>query len=273
MRKQLQQIGVALAGLVLAAGALAESARDTAPPRAAQAAEREASLSLPRGADGSIDIRAAVRAAKDAFSDGATEVQFRDRALSEHDIRNLARRLDGAVFRDLAAALPDDGIERTIRFRAGDADIRLQRNEESRLRARMDDLRLGALTAREREELARRIADQAGLDRLRLRGVDAEGRRFRVELRADRGIVRNEARDEPNERDKHERADKKEREDKHERAEKRERMDKHERAEKHERARPQRQSCTSPYRAARPAPARPKRSMRPSTAWRTRSRA
>jgi hypothetical protein len=235
MRKQLQQIGAALAGLVLAAGALAESARDT-PPREAQAAEREASLSLPRGADGSIDIRAAVRAARDAFSDGATEVQFRDRALSEQDVRNLARRLDGAVFRDLAAALPDDGIERTIRFRAGDADIRLQRNEEGRLRARMEDLRLGALTAREREELARRIADQAGLDRLRLRGVDAEGRRFRVEFRADRGIVRNEARDEHNERDKHERADKKEREDKHERAEKRERMDKHERAGKHERA-------------------------------------
>lgn len=224
MRMNLGKGLAALAAIVVSAGALAQTqAREAA-------AEREAKLALPLRQDGSLDVRAAARDAKAEFAAGVTEVQFRDRGLDGEELRDLARRLDGSTLRELAAALPDDGVERSLRLRAGDAEIRLQRNEEGRLRARIEDLPLGSLSAGEREALARRLAEQAGLDRVRLRGVDAEGRRLRVEFRADRGIVRNEARG-----GRDERADKRERPERLARAERVERVERAERGERAER--------------------------------------
>jgi len=79
-----------------------------------------------------------------------------------------------------------------VRLR-GAVDARIQRNDEGELRARIEGIDLGTLTPAQRADLARQLATKAGLDRLRIRGVDATGARVRVEFRDDRGIVKNEA--------------------------------------------------------------------------------
>ena len=97
------------------------------------------------------------------------------------------------VLVDLAKLLPNDGIERQVRFR-GAVDARIQRNDEGELRARIEGIDLGSLTPAQRADLARQLATKAGLDRLRIRGTDATGARVRVEFRDGRGIVKNEGR-------------------------------------------------------------------------------
>jgi hypothetical protein len=65
------------------------------------------------------------------------------------------------------------------------------RQPDGTLRARIEDVNLGNLTAEQRAQLAQQLA-ALGFTRIEIRGVDAAGKRVRVELRADRGIKRDD---------------------------------------------------------------------------------
>src|SRR5262245_55610685 len=157
--------------------------------RRAEANEVEVKLAVPRNADGTINETQLVNDIKARIAAGATEIQVR--GLTAQDARALIASNQNLLV-DLAKLLPNDGIERQVRLR-GAVDARVQRNDEGELRARIEGIDLGTLTPAQRADLARQLATQAGLDRLRIRGVDANGARVRVEFRDDRGIVKNEA--------------------------------------------------------------------------------
>ena len=158
--------------IAAALAAAPAGAQDRAPaPR-----EVEVSLQLPRTGDGRIDTRALEAEVRREIGAGATEIRFRD-DFSQQDARRLL--LDGRVLRELGAALPDDGVERDIRLR-GEVDARIQRDEEGGLRARIENIDLADLTSEQRAELARRLAGQGGLERVR------------IEFREGRGITSNE---------------------------------------------------------------------------------
>lgn len=158
---------------------------------------REVRVPLPRNADGTIDV-AALLASIDARVDaGAREIQVRRDPLTQDEARALLLAPEG---RDLlvriGALLPDDGRERNVTFRgAVDARVRVQREPDGSLRLIVRDIDTGRLTAAERAQLARDLSANQGFDRVRIRGVDADGNRIRVEFRADRGLVRNEGGD------------------------------------------------------------------------------
>jgi hypothetical protein len=162
--------------------------------RRAEANEVEVKLAIPRNADGTINQTALANDIKAQVAAGATEIQFR--GLTAQDAQALIDR-NKNVLGDLAKLLPNDGIERQLRFR-GAVDARVQRNDEGELRARIEGIDLGSLTPAQRADLARQLATQAGLDRLRIRGTDATGARVRVEFRDGRGIVKNEGRTDRN---------------------------------------------------------------------------
>jgi len=149
-----------------------------------EANEVEVTLAVPRNADGTINETALADQIRARFAAGVTEIQFR--GITAQEAQRLVD-LRSNVLTDLAKLLPNDGIERSVRLR-GAVDARVQRNEEGELRARIEDINLGTLSPAQRAELARQLASQAGLDRIRIRGADG----VRVEFRADRGIVRNE---------------------------------------------------------------------------------
>ena len=251
-----------LAAAVLAACAGLAVAQDVRREDRGVEAEREAEREvevrrpLPRNADGTVDRAALLREVRAQLAAGATEIQFRDGSLSAADARALASG-ERSLLADLAAALPNDGIERQVRLR-GAIDARVQRNEEGELRARIEGLQIGSLTAAQRAELAQRLAAQ-GFDRVRIR----DGAGTRVEFRADRGIVKNEARAERGERAQ--RAERAEREDhrgRHERAERAERPERLARVERPERA----ERVERPERAERAE--RPERVQRPDNSGR-----
>jgi len=133
-------------------------------------------------------------------------------------------------------------VERSVRLR-GAFDARIQRNDEGELRARIEGINLGTLSPAQRAELARQLASQGGLDRIRIRGTDATGARVRVEFRDDKGIVKNEGRaergaargDGDDRRGRHGRGDRAERAERPERAARAERVERPERAERAER--------------------------------------
>jgi len=250
-----------VAAAVLAACAGLAVAQDVRREDRGVEAEREVEVKrpLPRNADGTVDRAALLREARAQLAAGATEIQFRDGTLSAADARALVSG-ERSLLADLAAALPNDGIERQIRLRGG-IDARVQRNEEGELRARIEGLQIGSLTAAQRAELAQRLAAQ-GFDRVRIR----DGAGTRVEFRADRGIVKNEARAERGERAQ--RAERAEREDhrgRHERAERAERPERLARVERPER--PERaERVERPERAERAE--RPERVQRPDNSGR-----
>lgn len=247
-----------LAAAVLAACAGLAAAQDVRREDRGVEAEREVEVKrpLPRNADGTIDRAALLREVRAQLAAGATEIQFRDGALSAADARALASG-ERSLLADLAAALPNDGIERQIRLRGG-IDARVQRNEEGELRARIEGLQIGSLTAAQRAELAQRLAAQ-GFDRVRIR----DGAGTRVEFRADRGIVKNEARAERGERaQRAEREDHRGRHERAERAERPERLARVERPERPERA----ERVERPERAERAE--RPERVQRPDNSGR-----
>ena len=157
--------------------------------RRAEANEVEAKAAIPRNADGTINETQLVNDIKAQLAAGATEIQVR--GLTAQDAKALIAS-NPNLLADLAKLLPNDGIERQVRLR-GAVDARIQRNDEGELRARIEGIDLGTLTPAQRADLARQLATQAGLDRLRIRGVDATGARVRVEFRDDKGIVKNEA--------------------------------------------------------------------------------
>jgi hypothetical protein len=157
--------------------------------RRAEANEVEVKLAVPRNADGTVNETQLVNDIKARLAAGATEIQVR--GLTAQDAKALIDSNHNLLV-DLAKLLPNDGIERQVRLR-GAVDARIQRNDEGELRARIEGIDLGTLTPAQRADLARQLATQAGLDRLRIRGTDATGARVRVEFRDDRGIVKNEA--------------------------------------------------------------------------------
>jgi len=218
--------------------------------RRAEANEVEVKLAVPRNADGTINETQLANDIKARLAAGATEIQVR--GLTAQDAKALIDSSHNLLV-DLAKLLPNDGVERQVRLR-GAIDARVQRNDEGELRARIEGIDLGTLTPAQRADLARQLATQAGLDRLRIRGTDATGARVRVEFRDDRGIVKNEGRVQRNERnermarldadDRRGRrggADRPERAERMERAERPERMERAERPERVERVeRPER---------------------------------
>ena len=152
----------------------------------AEANEVEAKVAIPRNADGTINETQLVNDIKAQLAAGATEIQVR--GLTAQDAKALIAS-NPNLLADLAKLLPNDGIERQVRLR-GAVDARIQRNDEGELRARIEGIDLGTLTPAQRADLARQLATQAGLDRLRIRGTDANVARVRLELRD--GVVRAE---------------------------------------------------------------------------------
>ena len=220
---------VALAGSAAAQDVRREDRRQDAAQR-----EVEVELALPRTANGALDRGALEREVRARLAAGATEIQFRDRALTEAEARQLLLA-DRSLLADVARLLPDDGVERHVRFR-GAVDARVQRNEDGELRARIEDINIGNLNAAQRAELARQLAAQSGFERVRIRGTDENGQRVRIELREGRGITRNEARGGRAERlDNSGRRDRAERPERMARAERPERNERAERAERVER--------------------------------------
>ena len=172
---------------VLALAAASAAAQDRAPR------EVEVTVAVPRDRNGELDPAALNAEVRRRFAAGATEIHFRVDSLSQDEARRLLLVSDRNLLVDIGSRLPNDGVERTVRFR-GEVDARVQRTEEGELRARIEHINLGRLSAAERAALAREIADSGNLDRLRIRGVDANGERVRIEFRDGRGIVRNEGR-------------------------------------------------------------------------------
>lgn len=189
--------------------------------------EVEVELPLPRTASGTVDRAALEREIRARFAAGATEIQFRDRTLTEAEARQLLLA-ERSVLADFATLLPNDGVERSVRLR-GAVDARVQRNEDGALRARVEDISIGNLTAAQRADLAQRLAKQSGFERVRIRGTTVDGERVRIEFRDGR-IERNEAR---GERGRRERAERGDRVARTERAERGERAERPERSGRH----------------------------------------
>jgi hypothetical protein len=200
--------------------------------RRAEANEVEVKLAVPRNADGTINETQLVNDIKARLAAGATEIQVR--GLTAQDAKALIASNQN-LLADLAKLLPNDGVERQVRLR-GAVDARIQRNDEGELRARIEGIDLGTLTPAQRADLARQLATQAGLDRLRIRGVDANGARVRVEFRDDRGIVKNEAKGAGNNERRAQRADRVARLEANDQRGRRGGADRPERAERAERA-------------------------------------
>lgn len=160
----------------------ADRQQDRQADRRVDANEVEVKLVLPRNADGTVNQTALLNDVRTQFAAGTTEIQFR--GATAQDAKQL---LDQKLFAALAPLLPNDGVERSVRLR-GAFDARLQRNDEGELRARIEDINLGTLSPAQRAELARQLASQAGLDRIRIRGTDANGARVRIEIRD--GVVK-----------------------------------------------------------------------------------
>jgi hypothetical protein len=160
----------------------ADRQQDRQADRRLDANEVEVKLAVPRNADGTVNQTALLNDVRAQFAAGTTEIQFR--GATAQDAQLL---VDQKLFAALAPLLPNDGVERSVRLR-GAFDARLQRNEEGELRARIEDINLGTLSPAQRAELARQLASQAGLDRIRIRGTDANGARVRIEIRD--GVVK-----------------------------------------------------------------------------------
>jgi hypothetical protein len=249
MRKTIVPIALAMLATAAAAQDVRQEDRredrqaDRLAERQMEANELEVKLAVPRNADGTINETQLVNDVKARIAAGATEIQVR--GLTAQDVSALLASNQNLLV-DLAKLLPNDGIERQVRLR-GAIDARVQRNNEGELRARIEGIDFGTLTPAQRADLARQLATQAGVDRLRIRGVDATGARVRLEVRdgivrADTGGGRNAERvdrvarvDADDRRGRRGGADRPERAERAERAERVERPERAERAERVER--------------------------------------
>src|SRR5262245_26345559 len=153
----------------------------------------EVRVPLPRGADGTIDIPALLASIEAKVNAGAREIQVRNDSLTQEEARALLLATDASqnLFARIAAALPSDGTPRHVTFR-GAVDARLQRQPDGSLRLIVRDINVGDLTPEQRAQLATDLSQTTGFNRVRIRGVDAQGNRVRVEFRADKGLTRNE---------------------------------------------------------------------------------
>src|SRR6185436_6628550 len=249
MRKTIVPIALAMLATAAAAQDVRQEDRredrqaDRLAERQMEANELEVKLAVPRNADGTINETQLVNDVKARIAAGATEIQVR--GLTAQDVSALLASNQNLLV-DLAKLLPNDGIERQVRLR-GAIDARVQRNNEGELRARIEGIDFGTLTPAQRADLARQLATQAGVDRLRIRGVDATGARVRLEVRdgivrADTGGGRNAervdrvARVDADRPERAERAERAERVERPERAERAERVERVERVERPDRS-------------------------------------
>ncbi|MFQ5848696.1 MAG: hypothetical protein ACE5IQ_13630 [Candidatus Methylomirabilales bacterium] len=119
------------------------------------------------------------------FGAGAQEIQFRDFTLTNDQ---LAEVLDPTFLGKIGETIPNDGVERQVKVRAivegQRVEARVKRQEDGRLRVRVEGVTFA--TADEARNLAAGLQDS--FDRVRVRGLDAEGNRVRIEVR--NGIVR-----------------------------------------------------------------------------------
>ena len=252
---QKRSIATAIASMALAcaAGALAQTR-----PGDVRQEDRRADRQEDRRADRQEDRRIEREREQENEVEREREAEVRFTVPRNPDgTVNFAALID-AVRAQIADLLPNDGVEHKVTLR-GAVDIRVERKPDGTLRARIEDVDLGNLSAQQREQLAQQLAAQLHLERLRIRGFDAQGNRVRVEFRADRGVVRNEARFERREERRENRVERAERE---QRAERRERVERRERPEREQRAeRPERaEKPERPERAEKPE--RPERAER-----------
>jgi len=156
----------------------------------------EVRVPLPRNADGTIDVPALLTSIGARVDAGAREIQIRNDSLTQEEARALLLAINANqnLLARLGAALPNDGVERNITFR-GVVDARVQREPDGSLRLIVRDINIGDLTAAQRAQLAMDLSKTTGFDRVRIRGVDAQGNRIRIEFRADKGLTRNEGGD------------------------------------------------------------------------------
>jgi hypothetical protein len=152
----------------------------------------QARVPLPRTAAGEVDVGALLPALDANFDNGIREIQVRDSSLTPVEARNLflAETASANLLRQIGDQMPTGNGEWTVRFRSGTVDARVQRQPDGSLRARVEGADLTGLTAAQRADLARTLS-QTGFDRVRVEGVDADGKRVRTEFRADRGLVKN----------------------------------------------------------------------------------
>lgn len=210
------------------------------PPRAAAGEAIAADsagvrMALPRREDGALDVAAILREVHGRIANGAREILFRG-DVNPTEARRLL--LQGRLIEDIAARLPDDGVEREVRVR-GMVDARVQRAPNGELRARIEGVHLGAMGAAQRHDLARRVALQSGVDHVRIQGVDASGDKVRVDFRVERPSrverVRGERVERPERVQRPERPERVERVERVERPERPVRIERPERPDKPER--------------------------------------
>jgi len=155
----------------------------------------EVRVPLPRNADGTIDIPALLNSISARVDAGAREIQIRNDSLTQEEARALVLAVNANqnLLARIGASLPNDGVERNVTFR-GAVDARVQREPDGTLRLIVRDINIGDLTDAQRAQLAMNLSKTTGFDRVRIRGVDAQGNRIRIEFRADKGLTRNETR-------------------------------------------------------------------------------
>ncbi len=110
------------------------------------------------------------------FDGGAQEIQFRDLALTDGQKQQL---VDPTFFREVGNAIPDDGVERHVKFR-GTVDgqkfeVRVKRQADRTLRVRIEGMDLSGVDAFGLAESLR----GNGFERVRIRGAGGE----RIEMR------------------------------------------------------------------------------------------
>ena len=149
-----------------------------------------ARVTLPRSADGSVDVAALLSTLDARFDAGAREIQIRDDSLAKQEARDLLLALarDQNLLRQIADVMPAGGGEATVRLR-GVVDARIQRKPDGSLRLRVEDINFNNMSAVQRAELAQQLVQQTGFDRVRIQGIDADGKRVRTEFRSDGGLV------------------------------------------------------------------------------------
>ena len=191
--KRLFVTAIAIAVLGPAGVALAQS---PAPEREMEAQNEneaaEVKLAAPLTAAGAIDTQKLLALVRDQLAAGAREIQFRGVTLTAADVQSLLLSTSASqnLLAEIAALLPKDGLERKVTLR-GAVDVRVTRQPDGTVRARIEDVNLGNLTPEQRAQLAQQLA-ALGFTRVEIRGVDASGKRVRVEFRADRGVARND---------------------------------------------------------------------------------
>ncbi|HXF94280.1 MAG TPA: hypothetical protein VNK46_16120 [Nitrospiraceae bacterium] len=157
---------------------------------------------LPRTPSGAVDLAQVREVVAGRFAQGARAVQFRDFTLDVEESRSLLLSVERNqnLLAHVGAALPADGVERTVTFRGvvdgQQVEARVQRQEDGTLRARIEGVHVGTLSDADREQLVQRLSQQTGFERVRLEGFDGGGNRVRTEFRVDSGLVRNEVKSE-----------------------------------------------------------------------------